>query len=64
MRITASLADVEGGTEVTMFVENIPKGIRPEDNERGSKSSLEKLVALVEGARPKSKLSFRARIGS
>lgn len=38
-----------------MFVENMPKGIRPEGNERGSKSSLEKLAALLEGARPSRK---------
>ena len=64
MRITVSLADVEGATEVTMFFENLPNGIRLEDNERGSKSSLEKLAALLEGERPESKVLSRARIGS
>ena len=64
MRITVSLTDVEGGTEVTMFFENLPKAIRQEDNERGSKSSLGKLAALFKGTRPKSKMPSRATIGS
>jgi uncharacterized protein YndB with AHSA1/START domain len=48
MRLVWSLAEVEGGTEVTVLCENIPRGIRPEDNEDGSRSSLEKLAAFVE----------------
>lgn len=48
MRITVSLADIDDGTEITYLCENIPSGIRPEDNEAGCRSSLQKLAALVE----------------
>jgi uncharacterized protein YndB with AHSA1/START domain len=48
MRITWSLADANGGTEVTVLMEDIPKGIRLEDNELGSRQSLRKLAAFVE----------------
>jgi len=48
MRITWSLADIEGGTEVTVLCEGIPSGIRLEDNELGSSVSLRKLAAFVE----------------
>lgn len=36
------------GTEVTFQFKNIPHGIRPEDNEAGTISTLEKLAAFVE----------------
>ena len=48
MQVTWSLADAEGGTEVTVLCENLPRGIRPEDNEEGSRSSLRKLAAFLE----------------
>lgn len=48
MKLIWSLADAAGGTEVTVVCENIPQGIRPEDNEAGSRSTLEKLAAFVE----------------
>jgi uncharacterized protein YndB with AHSA1/START domain len=48
MTITATYADAPGGTEVTMLCENIPKGIRPGDNEMGCRESLQKLAALLE----------------
>ena len=48
MSITWSLADADGGTEVTVRMDDIPKGIRLEDNELGSNQSLRKLAALVE----------------
>ncbi len=48
MRMTWSLADADGGTEVTVLCEDIPKGIRLEDNEVGSKQSLRKLAGFVE----------------
>jgi uncharacterized protein YndB with AHSA1/START domain len=48
MRITWDLREVMTGTEVTCLTENIPPGIRPEDNEEGSKSSLANLAVLVE----------------
>jgi uncharacterized protein YndB with AHSA1/START domain len=48
MRITFILADADGGTEVVVFCEDIPLGVRPEDNEMGCRSSLQKLAALIE----------------
>jgi uncharacterized protein YndB with AHSA1/START domain len=48
MKLTTRLADAEAGTEVTILCENIPSGIRLEDNETGSRQSLRKLAALVE----------------
>ena len=37
-----------GGTTVTILFENIPSGIRPEDNETGTQLTLEKLARYVE----------------
>jgi uncharacterized protein YndB with AHSA1/START domain len=48
MRVTFSLADAEGGTEVVVSCEDIPGGVRLEDNEMGCRSSLENLAALLE----------------
>jgi uncharacterized protein YndB with AHSA1/START domain len=48
MTMTVTLSDVPGGTELTLLYENVPSGIRPEDNEAGSRSSLQKLAALLE----------------
>ncbi|MDT7580890.1 MAG: hypothetical protein QOK35_2154, partial [Pseudonocardiales bacterium] len=42
-------ADVDGGTAVTGRHENLPPGVRPEDNELGWRMSMGKLAALVEG---------------
>jgi uncharacterized protein YndB with AHSA1/START domain len=48
MRVTWDLADAGRGTNVTVVCEDIPRGIRLEDNEVGSASSLQKLARLVE----------------
>jgi hypothetical protein len=48
MTMTVTFDERDGGTEVTILFENIPPGIRPEDNEVGSRSSLEKLARYVE----------------
>lgn len=40
MKFIASFADADGGTEVTILCEDIPKSIRPEDNEMGCKEPL------------------------
>lgn len=48
MRITVQLADVEGGTELTYICDDLPPGVRPEDNIAGCRDSLQKLAALVE----------------
>lgn len=49
MRITITLADAPGGTEVTWLHENVPAAIRAEDNEMGTRMTLDNLAALVEG---------------
>jgi Activator of Hsp90 ATPase homolog 1-like protein len=48
MTMVVTLENKFGGTEVTVLFENIPSGIRPEDNEAGTRSSLEKLARYVE----------------
>jgi uncharacterized protein YndB with AHSA1/START domain len=48
MTITWTLADSQGGTEVTALFENLPPGVRPEDNEEGSRSTLRNLAAFLE----------------
>ena len=48
MTITRTLADVPGGTEVTILCENAPKGIRPSDHEAGFRSTLQNLAAFTE----------------
>jgi uncharacterized protein YndB with AHSA1/START domain len=48
MKLTTRLADADAGTEITILCENIPPGIRLEDNQTGSRQSLRKLATLVE----------------
>ena len=48
MTMTTRLADAEDGTDVTILCEDLPSGIRPEDNETGTRQSLQKLAALLE----------------
>lgn len=48
MTLIWSFADTVGGTEVTVRCENIPRGVRPEGNEEGSRSTLEKLATFLE----------------
>jgi uncharacterized protein YndB with AHSA1/START domain len=48
MTMTTSFADSDEGTEVTILCQDIPPGIRPEDNELGTKEALQKLSALLE----------------
>ena len=48
MTMTVTLAETGGGTEVTILFQHIPPGIRPEDNDAGTRSSLEKLARYVE----------------
>jgi uncharacterized protein YndB with AHSA1/START domain len=49
MTVSTTLAPEGRGTKVTIICENIPRGIRPEDNEAGCRSSLEKLASFVGG---------------
>jgi hypothetical protein len=39
---------VGGKFRILLRYENVPPGIRPEDNDLGSRRALEKLAALVE----------------
>jgi Activator of Hsp90 ATPase homolog 1-like protein len=48
MTIITTLADVDGGTEVCMSFEGLPPGVRPTDNELGTRMALAKLAALLE----------------
>jgi uncharacterized protein YndB with AHSA1/START domain len=48
MTIVATFEEVSGGTEVTLVCKNLPPGVRAEDNEAGSRSSLEKLARRFE----------------
>jgi uncharacterized protein YndB with AHSA1/START domain len=48
MDMAVTLEERDGGTEVTILFERIPPGIRPEDNDAGTRSSLEKLARYVE----------------
>jgi uncharacterized protein YndB with AHSA1/START domain len=48
MKMIATLAEVPDGTEIALVCENIPNGIRVEDNVMGTRSSLQNLAALLE----------------
>jgi uncharacterized protein YndB with AHSA1/START domain len=48
MRMTATFEEVSGGTEVTLVFENLPPGLRVQDNEAGSRLSLEQLARRFE----------------
>jgi len=48
MKITMSFIEAVEGTKVTVLCENIPTGVRPEDNELGTKQPLQKLAAPIE----------------
>jgi uncharacterized protein YndB with AHSA1/START domain len=48
MTMIVTLDEREVGTEVTIEFEQIPPGIRPEDNDAGTRSSLEKLARYIE----------------
>jgi uncharacterized protein YndB with AHSA1/START domain len=48
MRITTTLSDADGATEVLMVHEGIPPGVPPADNELGTRMALDNLAALVE----------------
>lgn len=48
MVMTATFAAVPGGTEVTLLFENLPPGLKPEDNHAGAGLSLDKLARYLE----------------
>jgi uncharacterized protein YndB with AHSA1/START domain len=47
MTVTTTLARAGSGTKVTILCENIPRGVRPEDNALGCRSTLEKLAFFL-----------------
>ncbi len=44
MTMTATFEEASGGTEVTLVLKNLPPGLRAEDNEAGSRLSLDQLA--------------------
>ena len=48
MTIVVTFEEVSGGTEVTFLCENLPPGLRAEDNEAGARLSLEQLARRFE----------------
>jgi uncharacterized protein YndB with AHSA1/START domain len=48
MKITITLADADGGTDVLAVHDGLPRGVRIADNEAGWREALAKLAALVE----------------
>ena len=48
MRVTITLAEKGEGTEITWLHENVPGGISSEDNEMGTRMTLDNLAAFVE----------------
>lgn len=49
MTIITTFVESDGTTEVTLVHQDLPPGVRPEDNELGTRQSLAKLRALLEG---------------
>lgn len=50
MTITIAFVAVDGGTEVAFQFEDLPPGVRPEDNEAGARQSLDQLARLFDTA--------------
>jgi uncharacterized protein YndB with AHSA1/START domain len=48
MRITFTLTEADGGTDVAAVHDNLPPGISSADNETGWRMALDKLAAFVE----------------
>jgi uncharacterized protein YndB with AHSA1/START domain len=48
MTLTATFDALANGTEVTLMFENLPPGLRPEDNDAGARLSLEQLARHFE----------------
>jgi uncharacterized protein YndB with AHSA1/START domain len=50
MTITTTLVDVDGGTDVVVVHEGLPRGVSVVDNEIGTRMSLDNLATLVESS--------------
>ena len=48
MIMEVHLEPVAGGTKITFLFRNIPSSVRPEDNEKGTEQTLDKLARYVE----------------
>ena len=48
MTLTVTIEPVPDGAKVTMLFENLPPGLRPEDNELGARQSLDQLARHLE----------------
>ena len=48
MTIRIALADADGGTDILAVHDGLPRGLPPDDNEAGWRSSFAKLATLVE----------------
>ncbi len=53
MTITTTLADADGGTNVLVVCEGLPRGVPTADNETGTRMALAKLAAFVEAGSTK-----------
>lgn len=51
MRVTFTLTDADGGTDVLAVHDDLPPGLSPADNETGWRMALDKLAAFVEAGR-------------
>ncbi len=47
MTITTTIDPADGGSTVTMDFDNLPSGLRPEDNDEGARISLAQLAAYL-----------------
>lgn len=47
--MTVDFAPKDGGTEVTIAFEDLPPGVRPEDNDEGARLSLAQLARWIAG---------------
>jgi uncharacterized protein YndB with AHSA1/START domain len=52
MQMTITFTPVASGTEVGVWFDNLPAGVRVEDNDEGSRLSLEQLASRFERNRP------------
>jgi uncharacterized protein YndB with AHSA1/START domain len=50
MTLTVTLEELAGGTEVTLAFDELPPGLRPEDNDAGARMSLQQLARRFEGS--------------
>jgi hypothetical protein len=52
MTFVTAFTQVAGGTEVTLSFDGIPFGVHPDDNEPGSRQSVEQLARYVARVTP------------